>query len=108
MKGLHGVGASYRAWACDVDGKLAGAVGLALTRPRACLFCWIDEPLKPHLRTMPVLRAIKKIGDLIRERGLPVYAVREPDEPKAESMLKRLGFVPLGEVDGDEVWEWTG
>lgn len=104
MAGIHNVGASYRAWACELDGELAGVVGLALTRPRACLFCWFDERLRPHLKSVAVLRLLKKVEALIHERGLPVYAIREADEPKAARILERLGFVPFGEVDGDEVW----
>jgi hypothetical protein len=106
VKHLHGVGASYRAWACDLDGELAGVIGLALTRPRACLFCWFDEKLRPHLKSVAVLRLVKKTEALMQARGLPVYAIRQADEPKAAEMLTRLGFTPLDVVDGDEVWEF--
>lgn len=104
---LHGVGATYRAWACDLDGVRAGVIGLAMTRPRACLFCWFDEALRPHLRAMPILRLLKRVEGLIRERSRPVYAIRQADEPKAAAILTRLGFAPVEEIDGDDVWEWT-
>lgn len=80
---------------------------MALTRPRACLFCWFDESLRPHLKSVAVLRLLKKVERLIHERGQPVYAIREEGEPKAAKMLTRLGFVPVGEIDGDDVWEWS-
>jgi hypothetical protein len=87
-----------------MDGELAGVVGLALTRPRACLFCWTAEKLKPHLKSVGVLRLLKKVEAAMHERGLPVYAIREANEPKAAEMLARLGFIPFGEVDDD----WGG
>jgi len=108
VRGLHpgAEGSSYRAWACDLDGEAAGVIGLALTRPRACLFCGFDEKLRPHLKSLTVLRLLKKADALIRERGRPVYAIRQADEPKAAAILTRLGFEPFGDVDGDEVWIW--
>jgi hypothetical protein len=109
IKGLHpgAEGVSYRAWVCEIDGERAGVVGLALTRPRACLFCWTDEKLRPHLKAPTVLRLLKKTEAVFKARGLPVYAIREKDEPKAEAMLTRLGFKYLDEVDGEAVFEWT-
>lgn len=89
-----------------MGGELVGVVGLALTRPRACLFCWFDEKLRPRLRSVAVLRLLKKVEALMHERGLPVYAIRQADEPKAGSVLSRMGFVVADEIEGDEVWEW--
>lgn len=107
VAGLHDSTASYKAWACDLDGELVGVVGLALTRPRACLFCWFDETLRPHLKSVAVLRLLKKVEATMRKRGLPVFAICQADEPKAPSILSRLGFVPFGEVEGEQVWEFT-
>lgn len=106
IAGLHpgAQGVSYRAWVCELDGEKAGVVGLALTRPRACLFCWTDERLRPHLKSPTVLRLLKKAEAAFKTRGLSVYAIREKSEPKAAAMLTRLGFEPFGEVDGEEVW----
>ncbi len=104
--GLHDCTASYRAWACELDGELVGVVGLALTRPRACLFCWFDEKLRPYLRSLSVLRLLKKAETMITERALPVYAIRQADEPKAAEILERLGFRQMGEIDDDDVWEF--
>lgn len=100
-------GTSYRAWACELDGETVGAIGLALTRPRACLFCGFSEALRPHLKSMTVLRLLKQVGDLIKQRNAPVYAIRDRTEPKAAAILSRLGFEPYAEVDGDDVWHWS-
>jgi hypothetical protein len=104
----HPQGTSYMAWAVDFEGEPAGVIGLALTRPRACLFCTFDERLRPHLKSLTILRLVKKVEAAFKGRGLPVYAIREKDEPKASAMLKRLGFEPAGELDGHEFYEWRG
>lgn len=100
-------GTSYRAWTCDLDGKPAGVVGLALTRPRACLFCSFDETLRPYLKSVAVLRLLKKAEALFKARNLPVYTIRDKAEPKAPAILARLGFEYLADVEGDEVWGWS-
>ena len=100
------VGTSYLAWTAELDGEAAGSIGLALTRPRACLFCGFDEKLRPYLKSMPILRLLKKVERTMKGRGLPVYAIRDRNEPEAERILARLGLERVGEVDGDEVWKW--
>lgn len=107
VKPLHDCGASYIAWSCDLDGEPVGTIGLALTRPRACLFCGFDEKLRPHLKSLTILRLLKSVEQLIRTRGLPVYAIRQADEPKAAAILTRLGFEYLDEIDGEDVYEWS-
>lgn len=108
VAGVHPevAGASYRAWVAEMDGKRIGTIGLALTRPRACLFCGFDEELRPHLKSMPILRLLKKVHRLVEERGLPVYALRDENEDKAPAILGRMGFEPVGTFEGLEVWEW--
>ncbi len=100
------VGVSYRAWVAELDGKPVGVIGLALTRPRACLFCGFGEDLRPHLKSMPILRLLKKVQGLVEQRGLPVYALRDENEDKAPAILKRLGFEPFGKFENYDVWEW--
>ena len=102
----HPSGASYIAWAVELDGVPSGVIGLALTRPRACLFCYFDESLRPYLKSLTILRLVKRVEGVITARGLPVFAIREKGEDKAPAMLTRLGFEPAGELDGDEIWEW--
>lgn len=99
-------GISYRAWVAELDGQPTGVIGLALTRPRACLFCGFKEELRPHLKTMPVLRLLKKVETMFKARGLPVFALRDKNEPEAGALLERMGFEYFGEVDGDDVYRW--
>ena len=97
---------SFRAWACDLDGEPAGIIGLALTRPVACMFSTFREPLRPYLKSLTILRLIKKAEAAVRASRVPVRAIAEPSEPTAEGMLTRLGFEYLGTFNGDVVYEW--
>lgn len=97
---------SYRAWTVELDGEPRGIIGLALTRPVACLFSAFDEELRPHLRSMTIWRLVKKVQALIEGRGLPVFAIAQDDEPEAARNLERLGFVFMIEADGDRVFRW--
>ena len=99
-------GISYRAKVAELDGKVVGIIGMALTRPRACVFFSGTEELKPYLKSVQMLRELKRFEAMFKARGLPVYAIREKDEPKAPAILKRLGFKFVNEFDGDEIYEW--
>lgn len=91
----------------ELDGEAKGIIGLALTRPIACLFSAFDEDLRPHLKSLTVLRLIKKVQAVMESRNLPVWAIAEEDEPDAAGNLERLGFALWGEVDGDQVYRWS-
>ena len=100
-------GCSFIAWAVDLDGKLAGVVGLAKTRPVACAFCWIDETLRPYLKSLTVMKLLKKLEAACRASRLPVVAIRDRKEPKAPHILKRLGFTFDHVSDeNDAVYRW--
>ncbi len=101
------MGASFRAWVCELDGELAGIVGVALIRPTACMFSKFDEALRPHLKCLSILRCIKKARDAMASCGGPVIAIAEPGEETAPSLLRRLGFEYVDNIDGDEVYQWV-
>ena len=44
---------------------------------------------------------------VIEARGKPVFTIRDPNEPKAEALISRLGFKYLDEIDGDAVYLWS-
>jgi hypothetical protein len=100
--------ASFRAWACDLDGQVQGIIGLALTRPTACMFSTFNEPLRPYLKSMTVLRLIKTAEAAVKASRVPVLAIAEPSEPTARGMLERLGFEHIGEFEGDEIYRRGG
>lgn len=100
---------SFRAWVCEVDGEPAGIIGLALTRPMACMFSTFDERLKPHLKCLTVLRLIKRAEAAVKASRVPVLALAEPGMATAPAILERLGFVHVGSFDDGEYygWGWT-
>lgn len=81
-----------------------GIIGISLARPIATLFSTFDEELRPHLRSLTILRLIKAAQAACKATPLPVFAVASPDEPTAPDILARLGFKPFGMIDGDNVW----
>lgn len=97
-------GCSWKAWVCELEGEVVGVIGIALTRPVACIFCWFDEKLRPYLKSMTVLRLLKKVEMAARNNRLPVLAVRDRKEPKAPHILKRMGFQFEALIDGDAIY----
>lgn len=95
---------SFRAWVCELNGEVQGIIGLALTRPMACLFSVFREPLRPYLKHLAILRGIKRAQALVQASRLPVLALAEPTEPTAPGILKRLGFEYIGAFDEGEVY----
>jgi hypothetical protein len=81
---------TVRALVIRVDGKPAGIIGLAQEPDRLRAFSEVREALCPHLRRMPVLRAIMAFMRWVRASKVPVYAVSE-----GTGLLERLGFVQL-------------
>lgn len=103
-------GCSFRAWVCEVNDEPAGIIGLSLTRPQATLFSVVEEPLKPHLRSLAVLRLIKLAQEMCRESRAPVFALVDPDEghdDTAPAILTRLGFEEVGGHEGSRIWRFT-
>ena len=102
------INASCRAWVAEIDGVVEGFIGLILTRPFAALVSVFSETLRPHLRTMPVLKAIKRVSDIVTAHNAPLLAVQEPGEPTSPVILLRLRFEPAGEIEGDHYWRYGG
>jgi len=89
-----------------MDGKVVGGVGVALYRPVATLFSWIDDELRPHMRRPAVIRIILNARKACERSRLPVVAAADPDEPTAPGLLNRLGFGLVGSIDGDDVYRF--
>lgn len=102
------LGCSFKAWVCELDGKVEGIVGIAMLRPIAALFCRFNEALRPYLKHVAVLRLLKKAEEAVRASRLPVWTVAQADEPLAPKIITRLGFARLGNIYGDEIYEFRG
>jgi hypothetical protein len=84
---------TLRAIVIQLDGRVTGLIGVARHVDHARFFSEFREELRPHLRALPVMRAIKRAQGLIRESPLPVYAIAEETETDSVRILTRLGFV---------------
>lgn len=97
---------TLRAVVIVLDGQPAGVIGLALGRENARFFSDVREELQPHLKRMPVLRAIKAVMAHVTAYRGPVLAVRDPI-PGSEQLLRRLGFELVDVQDVGEIYEWA-
>lgn len=89
---------TVRAVVVLLDNEPAGMIGLALGVDSALLFSRCEQKLRPHLKRITVLRAIKLAMSMVRSCTRPVYAEREEGD-----ILPRLGFE---HVHG-EVYRWV-
>ncbi len=71
-----------------LDGEPVGIAGLARERERFIAFSEHKPALAPHLKTMPVLRAVKAAQKIIRSASMPVL-VFDSQNP---ALMERLGF----------------
>ena len=101
------VGASFKAWVAELDGVVEGIVGLVLTRPVACLVSGFSEALRPYLKSLPILKAIKRAYEACKAHNGMIIAVQERTEEQSPVILARLGFEPFKEIDGD-IWHVFG
>ena len=58
------------------------------------------------LKSLTILRLIKRAEAAVKASRVPVRAIAEPTEPTAPGMLERIGFEYLGRFGGDEIYEW--
>ena len=82
----------------DEDGALVGVGGVAYRGAALEVFSDVKPALKAH--PMTLMRATKIVLSWIDR---PAFATADPDEPTADSFLRRLGFEPKGEF-----YTWHG
>jgi hypothetical protein len=99
---------SFQAWAVDIDGVCEGVIGMALTRPYRCIFATFSDTLRPHLKSVRIMKLVKKLHDEVAKSRMPVRAIRQCGERKAVHILKRLGFEFECLCDGDAVYIYGG
>lgn len=80
-----------------VDDEPAAIIGLAYGLDCATMFSDSKPAIEPHLKRMPVLRAIK-LAMKLADCGRDVYAIRK----EGTNILPRVGFEL---VDGD-LYKW--
>lgn len=85
----------------ELDGAPEGIIGVSRENGTGLYFSECTDRLKPYLRRMPVLRAIKASMELVKKCPLPVYAATESGEGRR--ILAKLGFTQLS----DETFKWN-
>lgn len=83
-------GETVRAIVAEVDGKVAGIVGVVREDSHGMYFSNFSEDLRPYLRSVAVMRAIKQSMDIVRAYRGPVISIAETVE--GCRILNRLGF----------------
>lgn len=80
-----------KAWVGEVDGKIVGMGGLALSHGRWFAFCDLKDEARKY--KMAIVRAGRDIMADARSMGIPfVYAEADVDEPMAMKWMRSLGF----------------
>lgn len=86
------------------DGKIVGAGGLAWNLDRTWL--WVDHVDKMLANPLTLVRWGKRMLQVAARYGdTSVFAVRDPEVPSAEKLLKLLGFKPVVTDKLPEIWE---
>ena len=79
-----------RAVVARLDGRVVGIVGVAISGGYATLFSDTKPELAPYLRSMVILRAVRRSIDTAKGLGLPVLAW--PCLETGARLLAREGF----------------
>lgn len=93
---------TLRALVVEMRGDVVGLVGLARRGSISIFFSEVRTELRPHLKRMVALRAIKRAMKWVEQSAVPVFAIAQEDEPQAPALLVRLGFEPVSE----DLYRW--
>ena len=92
---------TLRAVIVTLDGEPVGIIGVSREDGIGKYFSEYRDALKPHLRSITVMRAIKASMEFVKDHPGPVYAGAEHEQGK--HILTRLGFT---NIDGD-LFSWA-
>ena len=82
-----------RALTVEMDGEVAGLIGVRRDKQWGIYFSDTKPELRPYLKSIKLLRVIKKSLQLVRDYRGPVFAIATDAE--ACRLLFRLGFTHL-------------
>jgi len=84
---------TVKAWVGEVDGRIVGLGGLALSNGRWIAFCDLADEARPHKRA--IVRAGRDVIAEARRAGHTfLYAEADASQPMAKRWLESLGFRP--------------
>jgi hypothetical protein len=82
-----------RALVAEMDGEIVGVIGIVRDREWGRFFSEFTPKLKPYLKSLKIMRAIKSALTFCDEYQGPVMAVAEDAE--SCRIMNRLGFTHL-------------
>ena len=95
---------SVVAYAAFDGDEIIGIGGVALEKDAGVVFLDTKVDLKYHKREL--IRATRRVLAVMKKLRRPVLAYRDPDNPKAERLLRHWGFEAATTVGDLEVWRW--
>lgn len=87
---------SLRGYVALLDGRPVGVAGIYYEDNRPVAFSDMLPELRAYRRVL--VRGVRLVEQMMDRTALPVSAVINEGEPTAPDLLKRLGFVPAGEI----------
>jgi hypothetical protein len=87
---------SCRAVAVEKDGVCVGVGGVYWDNGVYIAFSHIEACLRSDKRT--ILKACKQVMKIIKDMGICVQAIPDPDEQSSEAFISHFGFQKQGEV----------
>ena len=106
---FYGRAPAWRVWALVVEaagGKVLGIGGFEHQPPGLHLFMDIGPGIDVRAHRRALILAARTVLRRARESGRPLFAVRDPDQPRSRDFLNHFGFVPMEEAQLQEVWRW--
>ena len=85
---------SFKGIVAVENDKVIGIGGLFYSQSNLVVF----TDMKPEMRQYKkaIVKGCRIIMDMVKNADRPVYAMANPDEPTAERLLEKLGFVHTG------------
>lgn len=94
---------TMRAIVVEDDGQLLAIAGVRHGIPHTCF-----SNLRPEMKNHPrvIVRAMRKMREMLNGYARDVYAIADKDEPTASEFLKHVGFKFIGDGSQGEMYLW--
>ncbi len=97
---------TVQAIAALADGEAYAVIGIARMDGQWVLGSTYRPEFKRWLRHPTALKAVLKMQQIIRQRGVPVIAIADRNEPDSDRLMHRLGFEWVDETDDGGLYRW--
>jgi len=96
---------SFKGFVAVKSGRVIGIGGVFYTKTGLIAFSDMKPEMRQHKKA--IVKGCRMIMDMVKNAEVPVYAVANDNEPTANNLLERLGFVNTGvknELGDTLVW----